>query len=406
MIRNYQPSGSSNADLTPIYNSLQTINALLYSLDSQTTLPQAMSSLQSDMSELETKVNNLTTIQEAVNDLSSDINDIQSRLDTITNITTSTSDVNINIFITDRTLTTNITDYNTYNNTSKTALYNTPNLVIFEPYVQLVTDYNYISTSNSQQYNIPNATLNFTDTTTPRSISHNTIGMVSGGLYTLNKCEIGTLTKFVGGCLDCTINEISADSIILSGGNIYSFDAKQGHILDATFNTFHASSCSLIDCSIKNGYASSCNFTNCTIAKLPGAYCLYESMTLNDTRGLQQCTINNCIMKMANIDDILCSSCLFNNITFTGSNTIQVCTFNGITNNGVCDIRNCTINDICELNNAGTIDNCIVSVMRIKPGIPSGYSFRGNRISTLSIPSYMTNSNLTVGNTISSFVTY
>lgn len=397
MIRNYQPSSSSNADLTPIYNSLHTINALLYSLDSQTTLPQAMSSLQSDMSELETKVNNLTTIQEAVNELSSDIGDIQTRLDTITNITTSTPDVNINIFITDRTLTTNITDYNTYNNT---------NLVIFEPYVQLVTDYNYISTSNSQRYNIPNATLNFTDTTTPRSISYNTIGMVSGALYTLNKCEIGTLTKFVGGVMDCTVNEITADSIIVSGGDIYSFYAKQGHILNATFNTFQASSCSLMSCSIKSPFASSCNFTNCTLDNLPGAYCLYESMTLRDTRGLQQCTINNCVMEMANTSDIDCSSCLFNNVTFTGSNTIQVCTFNGITNNGVCDIRNCTINDICELNDIATIDNCIVSQLKIKPGLPSGYSFRGNRISTLIIPSYMTNTNLTVGNTVSSFVTY
>ena len=38
MIRNYQKTSSdSGVDLSPIYNSLQTINALLYRLDVQTT---------------------------------------------------------------------------------------------------------------------------------------------------------------------------------------------------------------------------------------------------------------------------------------------------------------------------------------------------------------------------------
>lgn len=380
MIRNFQGGSGGSQDLSAIYNSLQTINALLYRLDSQTTLPQAMSSLQADMNNLETKVD----------DLAGDVSDLQDIISTI-NID------NVNVFITDRTLTTNITDYNTYNNT---------NLIIFEPYVQLVTNYDYISTSNSQRYNIPNATLNFTDTTTPRSISYNTLAMVSGGLYTLNKCEIGTLTKFVGGVMDCTINEITADSIIVSGGNIYSFYAKQGHILNATFNTFQASSCLLMSCSIKNPYATTCGFTNCTLDNLPGANCLYESMSLRDTRGLQECTINNCIMEMISTSDINCSNCSFNNVTFTNFNEIKVCTFNGVTNNGVCDIRNCTINNVCELNDAATIENCIISQLKVKPGIPTDYSFRANRISTLIIPSYMTNTNLTVGNTISSFITY
>lgn len=380
MIRNFQGGSGGSQDLSAIYNSLQTINALLYRLDSQTTLPQAMNSLQADMNNLETKVD----------DLAGDVSDLQDIISTI-NLD------NVNVFITDRTLTTNITDYNTYNNT---------NLVIFEPYVQLVTDYNYISTSNSQSYNIPNATLNFTDTTMPYLISHNTLAMVSRGLYTLSKCEIGTLTDFVGAAVDCTINNVDAESIILSGGNIYSFNAKQGHIMDATFNTFHASSCSLINCSINAAYASTCNFTNCIMAALPNAFCLFESMTLNDTRGLYKCTINNCIYEMISTSDIDCSSCTFNNVTFTNFNDIKVCVLDGVTNNGVCDINNCTVNGVCELNNAATIDNCIVSQLKVKPGIPTDYSFRANRISTLIIPSYMTNTSLTVGNTISSFITY
>lgn len=379
MIRNFQGSGGTQ-DLSAIYNSLQTINALLYRLDSQTTLPQAMSSLQGEMNNLETKVD----------DLVSDVSDLQDRFSTI-NLD------NINVFITDRTLTTNITDYNTYNNT---------NLVIFEPYVQLITDYNYISTSNSQRYNMPNATLSFTDTTTPREINYNTLAMISSGLYTLKKCEIGTLTNFNGGCLDCTINEITAGTIIVSDGDIYSFYAKQGHILDATFNTFQASSCLLMNCSIKHPYASICNFMNCTLDNIPGAYNTYDSMTIRDSRGLQSCTINNCIMEMITTSQIECSSCSFNNVTFTNFNTIQVCKFDGVTNNGVADIRNCTINGVCELNDRATIENCIISQLKVKPGIPTDYSFRGNRISTLIIPSYMTNTNLTVGNTISSFMTY
>lgn len=379
MIRNFSGSGGSQ-DLSAIYNSLQTINALLYRLDSQTTLTQAMSSLQGDMNNLETKVD----------DLASDVSDLQDIISTITFD-------NVNVFITDRTLTTNITDYNTYNNT---------NLIIFEPYVQLVTDYNYISTSNSQRYNIPNATLNFTDTTTPRVINYNTIGMVSGGLYTLSKCEIGTLTDFVGGLIDCTVEKIDAETLIVSGCDINSFYAKGGQIMEATFDTFQASSCSLFNCSIKKPYATTCNFINCTLDSVPGANNIYESMTLKDMRGLQDCTINNCVMKLLNTSDAYCSTCSLNNITLSGTNSIRVCTINGITNNDVCDIRNCTINNVCELNNAGTIENCLISKLKVKPGIPTDYSFRANRISTLIIPNYMTNTNLTAGNTISSFVTY
>ena len=148
MIRNYQRSGGdSNVDLGPIYNSLQTINALLYRLDVQTTIPQAINNLNnsinsvsSDVIELSSSYNSLSS---SYNSLSSDVDEIQQRFSTLT--------FDNMQFITDTLLTKHITDYNTYYNTD---------LEILEPYVQSITNYNYVTAIPNQRFNMPNAILN------------------------------------------------------------------------------------------------------------------------------------------------------------------------------------------------------------------------------------------------------
>ena len=87
MIRNYQKSSGGTADLSPIYSSLQTINAFLYQLDVQTTFSRAINSLSSSYNSLSSSYNLLsnsiwsleqevmanTTINNAIQNLSDSI---------------------------------------------------------------------------------------------------------------------------------------------------------------------------------------------------------------------------------------------------------------------------------------------------------------------------------------------
>lgn len=384
MIRNYQKSSGGTADLSPIYSSLQTINAFLYQLDVQTTFSRAINSLSSSYNSLSSSYNLLsnsiwsleqevmanTTINNAIQNLSdsvwsleqevyanttinnavyklstqnesqhdaisslsrsfttltvdyrllrSQVNNVSSNFDsfsesiisTINAITGSITDLSDRIstmtggggavtvsgmnFITDTGLTKNITDYNTYYNT---------NLEIFEPYVQYITNYNYISTSYpNQRFNFPNATL-ITPlvTTTPRQLNNCTLDMVYNGIYMLSHCSVNTLTDFVGACFNGTIKSICAlNTLMIQGGFINNLSAtsmNQGILVYADITAATIKNCDVESCRIGYVDATSCQFNQCTIDPIPTQNNSFKSMTLipPQTR-FYNCGITDCLI--------------------------------------------------------------------------------------------------------------
>jgi hypothetical protein len=293
MIRNFQKSSDSNVDLSPIYSSLQTINAFLYQLDVQTTLSRAINSISSSYNSLSNDVN----------ELSGAYNSLEQRFSTISN-------GNVN-FITDTLLTKHITNYNTYYNS---------NFEIFEPYVQSITNFNYISAAYpNQRYYLPNATLNDTNANQAQ-ITKYTLDKIDGGMYLLSDCVINTVTNFNGGVGDCTIDRIHGSTIMMAGGKAVALECKEmGQISIATIYGFSGSNCTVEKCILDGVRATSCIFDKCTMIDTPWYSNSYKSMTLTENK-MQFCGFTDCVINNQPTTGYY-SECSFKNVTFPQLNS-------------------------------------------------------------------------------------
>ena len=293
MIRNYQRSGGdSNVDLGPIYNSLQTINALLYRLDIQTTIPQAINSLS----------NSINSVSSDVIELSSAYTSLEQKISTMT--------FDNMQFITDTLLTKHITNYNTYYNT---------NLEIFEPYVQSITNYDYISAAyTNQRFNLPNATLNVDDTT-PIQINNYTFDCIDGGFYYLSACKVNILTNFNGLVALGDVAEIYADTLMMLAGNHLIVSCNVGTISEATIYAFTGQNCTLEYCVLDGMQATNCLFNQCTLIHMPWQHNSFKSMTLSYNRFFV-CGLTDCVIYNEPTTGYF-SECSFSNVSFPRLNT-------------------------------------------------------------------------------------
>ena len=290
MIRNYQKSSSSSTvDLSPIYSSLQTINAFLYQLDVQTTIPQALNSLSN-----------------SINELSEAYNSLEQKISTFSN----SGGMN---FITDTLLTTYLTDYNTYYNS---------NFEIFEPYVQSITNYNYISAAYpNQRFNLPNATLNDTNANQVMLTKY-TLDKIDGGFYALTDCVVDVVTNFYGVIANCTIDQLVGDTLMMMGGKVVRLVCNAlGDFSIATIYVFSGSNCTFDGCIIDGASASSCLFEKCTMLNIPWNSNSYRSMTLSENR-LHFCGLTDCVIQNEQTTGYY-SECTLSNVSFPYLNSTQ-----------------------------------------------------------------------------------
>ena len=200
MIRNFQKSSSdSNVDLSPIYNSLQTINALLYRLDVQTTIPSA------------------------INQLSQSIIDVDQRIDNITK-----DDYSLAYYITESVLSQPLWKYNNYS-----TLQTTGPIVIFEPYVQSITNYEHLEGRYHFAYNLPNATLNYIVGLPPRqAIEYQglTVDAMSLHAFIGTSCVINTMYVTRATFTNCSLQSLSAKTASISNCDINTLNVENGGI--------------------------------------------------------------------------------------------------------------------------------------------------------------------------------
>lgn len=265
MIRNYQKTSSdSNVDLSPIYNSLQTINALLYRLDVQTTIPSA------------------------INQLSQSIIDVDERIDNITK-----DDYSLAYYITESVLSKPLWQYNNYSTLQTTAP-----IVIYEPYVQSITNYEHLEGRYYFGYNLPNATLNYIvgpnsyqaveyEALSCKAINNHGFIGTSCVINTMNltqvritNCSIQSLSAKIATINNCDINTLKVEN----GGNIYNCFLKN--------NTING--CNIYSCLGYNINGNSNNFVSCTLANYPTYANTYREMNLNNVNQLQNIRAMTC----------------------------------------------------------------------------------------------------------------
>lgn len=273
-------------DLSPIYNSLQTINALLYRLDVQTTIPSA------------------------INQLSQSIIDVDQRIDNITK-----DDYSLAYYITESVLSKPLWQYNNYSTLQTTAP-----IVIYEPYVQSITNFEHLEGRYYFGYNLPNATLNYI-------VGPNSYQAVE---YEALSCKAISNHGFIG--TSCVINTMNVTQVRITNCSIQSLSAQVATINNCDINTLNVeNSGNIYNCFLKNNTINGCNvysclgyningnrnnFVSCTLANYPTYSNTFREMNLNNVNILQNVRAMTCNLdcnnKNANNSFV---NCTFDNVS-------------------------------------------------------------------------------------------
>ena len=265
MIRNFQKSSSdSNVDLSPIYNSLQTINALLYRLDVQTTIPGA------------------------INQLSQSIIDVDQRIDNITK-----DDYSLAYYITESVLSQPLWQYNNYS-----TLQTTGPIVIFEPYVQSITNYEHLEGRYHFAYNLPNATLNYIVGLPPRkTVEYQglTVDAMSLHAFIGTSCVINTMYVTRATFTNCSLQSLSAKTATISNCDINTLNIENsGNIYNCFLKNNTINGCNIYSCLGYNINGNRNNFVSCTLANYPTASNTFREMNLNNVNILENVNAMTC----------------------------------------------------------------------------------------------------------------
>lgn len=277
MIRNFQKSSGSDVDLSPIYLSLQTMNNLLYSLDVQSTIPNALISISQDIGEISEKVDNLSQQEN-------------------------------HVYITNSALTTNLYLYNSYSKLQSTAP-----VEIYEPYIESITNPDYLKGRAYFKYNLPNATLNYNNETNPIEYEEITCNVIKGNDIECTQCKINTISV-----KDCDLFNVTAQYV----------NADTGYIDECDINTIEINSQGTIDnCLIKNANVTGCRinscygysvrgdsneFEECTLCYYPNTNQTFNKIKLNAADEYVNCSFNSAsIYDLNHTNFMACSGLLY-----------------------------------------------------------------------------------------------
>lgn len=388
MIRNYQRTSSgTDVDLSPIYSSLQTINAFLFNLDVQTTLSRAVNSLSQEVGDLKTDFNSLNSL---ISGLNNDITEINNDISNLNN------DINyLNSQVSG--LQTDISEINNDIN-SLYIRYTSLNTDV----VSLIINYNSLN-SEISDLKIDYSFMNNSITALNQKIS--TIGLppdqvtltnyINEDVY-LDYVRYSTNAfnfKFATGSID--INCTSCLAFQFSNNIFYKANIDISSYNSSTFQKNKIKECTL------NWYG---DFNN-SLAILQNTMTDMKFRAWNSADGkyFQKNSIYS--LKIDNYGDnsFTHAECTYYNADVLGYNEFVSCNLKNITNENQCVCDVCTINNLC-INSVATIRDCSIAKMYIRPENATLFSLNNNTIDTLILPQYL--SIITGGNTINNLLTY
>ena len=381
MIRNYQrTSGDSNVDLSPIYSSLQTINAFLFNLDIETTLSRAVYSLSSEVTDLQTDFNSLNSIISEITDditgLSADINFLNSEVSSLR------------------------TDYNSLSN-DVSSLYNRYTS-LNKDVVSLITDYMAL---NSEISEITGDISGLSDDINSINQKISTLGLLPNQVTLSNYINdrvyleydrYSTLQfnfKFATGSVD--INCTSCSAFLFSNNRFYKANIN---IMDYNSTTFIKNQITELSLNWYGDKNNSLAIQNNTITD-----CNFIAWPSADGKYWQNNSIYNLKITNYGNNSFTHAGDTYYNAHVFGYNEFVSCNLTNLTNENQCVCDNCTINN-AVLNSVATIRDCSIKKLNIRAENATLFSFSGNTIDTLVIPQYLTI--ITGANTISNLLTY
>lgn len=241
---------------------------------------------------------NISTFNENLNLVTSQLNNLNQSISSIENELTkfSNTDYSLAYYITEPVLSKPLWQYNNYSNLQSTAP-----IRVFEPYVQSITNINHLEGRYYFEYELPNATLIFTN-------------QYSGVEYEGITCDKIECYTFRG--TSCCVNTILADHVTITNVTGQNLNVGTGKISECDINKISVrvngtiDSCvlkqaNLTKCVVNTCYAFSVNgasntFNACELNRYPTAYQTFNKMDLQSVQNFNNCAFNSCVLNCNN----------------------------------------------------------------------------------------------------------
>ena len=300
MIRAFGQYAQNQSDYGILINQINKINSQINAVVNK------YNSISNDIFSVSTNIStfndNLSRVTIEINNINQSIASMESQLNKFTN-----SEYSLAYYITDSVLTKPLYQYNNYSNLQSTAP-----IIVFEPYVQSITRTSDLEGRYYFAYNLPNATLQFTNENLPTNAT--------------NKIEYEGLSAA----------KLEADHFYGTSYSIGTYSVRGAFLTRCSGQALNASECKIFNCDIERitvnattpGSISSCilkqvsatnvrfnnclgffvtgksnDFYRCTLASYPTVSNSYWSMNLNNVSNMENCAFGTCQLNCTKRDE-------------------------------------------------------------------------------------------------------
>lgn len=292
MIRAFGQYAQNQSDYGVLVDQINKINSQI------NVVVNKYNSISNDIFSVSTNIStfneNLNSVTLQLNNLNQSIVSLENEIEKFSN-----TDYSLAYYITEPVLSKPLWQYNNYSNLQSTAP-----IVVFEPYVQSITNYLHLEGRYYFGYNLPNATLNYI-------VGPDTYHAVE---YEALTCKVINNFGFLG--TSCVINTMNVTQVRITNCSIQSLSAKIATINNCDINTLNVeNSGNIYNCFLKNNTINGCNiysclgynvngngnnFVSCTLANYPTASNTFREMNLNNINQLKNVRAMTCKLECAN----------------------------------------------------------------------------------------------------------
>lgn len=308
MIRAFGQYAQNQSDYGVLVDQINKINSQInVVVNKYNSISNDIFSVSSNISTFNENLNSVTL---QLNNLNQSIVSLENEIEKFSN-----TDYSLAYYITEPVLSKPLYQYNNYSTLQSTAP-----IVIFEPYVQSITNYEHLEGRYYFGYNLPNATLNYMvgpDSHHAVEYEALTCKAINNYAFIGTSCIINTMDVTQLRITNCSIQSLLAKIVSISNCDINTLNVEQsGNIYNCFLKNNTINGCNIYSCLGYNVNGNRNNFVSCTLAKYPTISNTFREMNLNNVNQLSNVKAMTCKLECANkntIDSFV--NCTFNDVS-------------------------------------------------------------------------------------------
>lgn len=292
MIRAFGQYAQNQSDYAVLVDQINKINSQInVVVNKYNSISNDIFSVSSNIS---TFNENLNLVTSQLNNLNQSIVSLENEIEKFSN-----TDYSLAYYITEAALSKPLWQYNNYSNLQSTAP-----IVVFEPYVQSITNYLHLEGRYYFAYNLPNATLNYiVGPPYQQAVEYEALTCRYFSWYGFRgtSCVINTMYVTSGTFTNCSLQSLSAKNATISNCDINTLNVENGgNIYNCFLKNNTINGCNIYSCLGYNVNGNRNNFVGCTLANYPTDSNTFREMNLNNVNQLRNIRAMTCKLECAN----------------------------------------------------------------------------------------------------------